>query len=138
MRSLAYAFSFIFVVAAGSTGCAAIIGLDSGDPLPGDGGEDEGGAADAAKDSGTANDSAVAVDTGPACAPDTADCDGDPKNGCEAKLGTPMHCGSCTDTCGIGKQCQGGVCCVGPNMFCLQASDCCTNKCDGNKCSPKP
>lgn len=34
------------------------------------------------------------------CDPDTADCNGDAADGCEADLGTPTTCGDCDVTCG--------------------------------------
>jgi hypothetical protein len=41
------------------------------------------------------------------CAAGFDDCDKDPSNGCEADLGLPMHCGSCTTDCtAMGKVCS--------------------------------
>jgi hypothetical protein len=44
------------------------------------------------------------------CAPPSADCDGDPTDGCEADLGSdPANCGKCNVDCG-GGACSSGVC----------------------------
>jgi hypothetical protein len=44
------------------------------------------------------------------CAPPSADCNGDPTDGCEADLGSdPANCGKCNVDCG-GGACSSGVC----------------------------
>lgn len=50
-----------------------------------------------------------------ACAEGFADCDGDPKNGCEVKIATDVaNCGKCGNVCGAahanGKTCSAGKC----------------------------
>lgn len=117
----------------GSVGCASLIALDSGDPVPEDGGSDE---AATTSDSGAGAEASVAVDSGPTitCKPNTADCNGNPTDGCETKLDTPMNCGACGKICGPQTMCQAGVCCGGDKMSCNDDSDCCTNNCDNNKC----
>jgi alpha-tubulin suppressor-like RCC1 family protein len=59
----------------------------------------------------------------------TADCDGDPLNGCETNLGTPEHCNDCGDTCGVGGSCTS----LAAGGFVCQVS-CAPNTadCDGN------
>ncbi len=45
------------------------------------------------------------------CAPDFADCDGAPDNGCEADLSSAATCGSCATTCAAPTPfCKGDVC----------------------------
>jgi hypothetical protein len=47
----------------------------------------------------------------PTCAAGSADCDGNPNNGCEANLSTdPANCGHCNVRCGVHANCSGGVC----------------------------
>ncbi|MCU0692270.1 MAG: hypothetical protein MUF54_12795 [Polyangiaceae bacterium] len=44
------------------------------------------------------------------CTAETLDCDGDPRNGCEANpMQSPVHCGACNHDCG-GGQCDQGRC----------------------------
>jgi hypothetical protein len=43
------------------------------------------------------------------CEPGFDNCDGEPENGCEAKLDTLQHCGGCNVEC-TGDSCAGGVC----------------------------
>lgn len=135
MRTLAFALLTVVASTAGSLGCAAIIGLDSGDPVADDGGGDD--AATLSDDDADGADGAPDSAAG-TCAPNTADCNGDPKDGCETMLNSPMHCGACTNVCYGGRQCQMGVCCIMPKMGCFNDTDCCTNKCDKGKCSDKP
>jgi hypothetical protein len=45
-----------------------------------------------------------------ACAKGWADCNNDPRDGCEAKLGTNENCGHCGDACGVGEACVSGTC----------------------------
>ncbi len=53
------------------------------------------------------------------CAPGTADCDGDPANGCETSLTTEAHCGACTNACATGAACvYTGCSAAGPMMTC--------------------
>ena len=48
------------------------------------------------------------------CEEGTADCNGDPNDGCETLLGTDSDCGGCGDTCTAGPHasgsCQGSSC----------------------------
>ncbi|MFO0760223.1 MAG: DNRLRE domain-containing protein [Byssovorax sp.] len=74
---------------------------------------------------------------GLACAPGTADCDGDIKNGCETSLTTLTSCGACGVACALPNataSCVTGSCV-------LQACDAGTFDCDGdpaNGCEPSP
>jgi len=73
--------------------------------------DDAGGGEDAAEEGGA--DAADDVVT--SCAPGTADCDGDPANGCEVATEANLdHCGSCGTACESGANaaasCNGGVC----------------------------
>lgn len=46
-----------------------------------------------------------------ACTQNHADCDMNPKTGCEVNLLVdPQNCGNCGNKCGIGKQCLNGIC----------------------------
>lgn len=107
--------------ASASAGCATVIGLDDGHPVSDDGGDPDGAAA---TESGALT-----------CGPNTADCNGDPKDGCEATLDTPQHCGSCTNACGPGHACSGGSCCLAANQACSKDDECCSGKCDNEKCT---
>lgn len=45
------------------------------------------------------------------CKPGYADCDGNPVNGCEAKLSEDIrNCGACDKNCGDNSVCDGGIC----------------------------
>lgn len=46
----------------------------------------------------------------PSCAEGRADCDGDPKNGCEADLSSSTACGACGVSCGPLEACLSGAC----------------------------
>jgi hypothetical protein len=49
------------------------------------------------------------------CAAGLADCDGDPKNGCETPLGTAADCSACGDACSVAggeARCQSGACVI--------------------------
>ncbi len=128
MRATCIALVGALAFAIAPTGCATVIGLDSGHPPSDDGGDPEGDSASASADASSTADPLV-------CAPDTADCNGDPKDGCEASLTTPQHCGSCTNVCGPGHDCSAGTCCLAINQPCSRDEDCCTAKCESNKCS---
>jgi hypothetical protein len=121
------------------TGCAAVLGLDSGTDVADDADAEAGTPitkGDAAADAGSTPP--PPGDAGPkpppACAPDTADCNGNSADGCETALNTPQHCGSCTKACALFQSCTAGVCCMAENGFCNSPADCCSNKCDGQKC----
>jgi hypothetical protein len=85
-----------------------------------------------------------------ACAPGTctqghADCDGDPKNGCEADLTNPANCGSCTVKCTAGELCSPTGCtatCAPPTKLCgascVDTSKSITNCGDCNIVCPTP
>jgi alpha-tubulin suppressor-like RCC1 family protein len=49
-----------------------------------------------------------------ACSANHGDCDGDPGNGCEADLSTPLQCGACGNACPVvahgSATCQAGAC----------------------------
>lgn len=122
LTTLGMVAAIVFAVA--STGCATVIGLDNGHAPSDDGGDPDGAS------------SSPATEAGPlTCAPDTGDCNGDPKDGCEATLDTAQHCGSCTNACGPGHDCSGGSCCATPNTACTNDGDCCSGKCDNDKCT---
>jgi hypothetical protein len=118
-----------------STGCALVLGLDSGNDVA-DFADAEAGATttiDAAVDAGVI----PPLDSGPkppVCAPDTADCNGNPNDGCEVALNTPQHCGACTKACAAFQACMMGACCANMNQLCGANGDCCSNKCNGDKC----
>lgn len=68
-----------------------------------------------------------------ACAPNFADCDGNPANGCEANLATsPAHCGGCGRGCNVANataSCTLGACVVGTCN--VGFGDCNRNAADG-------
>lgn len=113
-----------------SAGCAAILGLDSGNEPGVDAGEDSATSEASVADSGKQADSAIA----PQCAPDTADCNGNPNDGCETTLNTSQHCGSCTTACGLAQSCNASRCCGNDNTLCSADQDCCSGQCNGHKC----
>ncbi|MBL8600508.1 MAG: hypothetical protein JNK72_01145 [Myxococcales bacterium] len=57
-----------------------------------------------------------------ACRAGFADCDGDPRNGCEtATAADNSNCGACNRRCGAGTACSNGACssvCAGGTTFC--------------------
>ena len=112
-----------------------MLGLDSGNDVA-DFADAEAGTTtpdDAAADTGVL----PPVDSGPkppVCAPNTADCNGNTGDGCETQLNTPQHCGSCTKACTAFQVCMMAVCCANMNQFCSADGDCCSNKCNSNKC----
>lgn len=94
---------FAALAALSVAACAAVLGIED---LPTTSPGDDGGP-DAASEGGV-------------CAPGTADCDGDPKNGCETITDTdPAHCGYCTNACPARANgfpvCLAGKCRVGCN-----------------------
>jgi hypothetical protein len=119
-----------------STGCAAVLGLDSGQEIV-DGADAEAGASDTAE--AAAEDAAPPPmkDAGPkppTCAPNTADCNGNPNDGCETSLTSPQHCGGCTTACSITQSCTAAKCCTNDNLVCTVDQDCCSGKCKGDTC----
>ena len=120
------------------TGCAAILGLDSG--------TDVGDDVDAEAGTPVTPDDASIVDAKgppgppdagpkpPVCAPNTADCNGNSADGCETSLMTPQHCGSCTTSCGVTQSCNAAKCCTNDNLLCSTNQDCCSGKCNGHNC----
>lgn len=66
-------------------------------------------------------------DCSPACDAGTADCDGDPSNGCETTLGTVDHCGDCDDVC---SEVNATATCDGTG--CLLTCDAGFDNCDGD------
>jgi hypothetical protein len=55
------------------------------------------------------------------CRPGQADCDGDPKTGCETSLLRPANCGACGHACAAGELCAAGACvaaCPAPLVKC--------------------
>lgn len=130
MRVWVLGFAALFVFAMAPSGCAAVIGLDSGDPLPGDGGSSDGGSGEGGSDSATPTDSGGA----PVCSAGTADCNGLPQDGCETMLNTNDHCGGCTTKCLPGRSCQNDACCSNMNQLCGSDAECCSGNCHNNKC----
>ena len=122
MTCLGMVAALVFAIA--PAGCATVIGLDDGHPISDDGGDLDGASGDPGKDSQALT-----------CAANTADCNLDPKDGCEAMLDTPQHCGSCTNDCGPGHDCNAGTCCLALNQVCDRNEDCCSGKCENQKCS---
>lgn len=116
-----------------STGCAAILGLDSGKDSLDDAGADgsEPNVGDGAVDGGAAKDAGPPP---PVCAPNTADCNGNPADGCETSLSSPQHCGGCATACTIAQSCSASHCCTNDNLICSVNEDCCSQKCNGHKC----
>jgi hypothetical protein len=116
-------------------GCAAILGLDSGSDVVDDADAEAGAVMH--DDAGEDADAAKTVDAGPkppTCAPNTADCNGNPNDGCETSLMTPQHCGSCTTACTVMQSCTAAKCCTNDNLICTVDQDCCSGKCDGHNC----
>ncbi len=66
----------------------------------------------------------------PACAPNTADCNNDPTDGCETAIDTPMNCGACGRVC---QQVGGTNACVsnGTNWVCKPTCDSTHGDCNG-------
>ena len=122
-------FIFFAPLIFASTGCALVLGLDNGNDVA-EVADAEAGVEEAASDAAIP----PVKDSGPTCAPNTGDCNGNPNDGCETMLNSPQHCGTCTNACGAFKMCTAGACCSGPNQACGAPGDCCSNKCDGNKC----
>jgi hypothetical protein len=63
-----------------------------------------------------------------ACAPETADCNHDPTDGCETALGTVTNCGACGDVCApanASPRCTQGTCGMGD---CISGSGDCDGK----------
>jgi hypothetical protein len=123
------------VVALGAGGCSLLIGAQlSGKPAETTGAGGSGGEAGAttgAHDTTGAGTGGMAGTTGigtggteagmggdrgsggsaPTCPEGTADCDGNPANGCETDLKhDPKNCGACGHTCGPPAHCAGGSC----------------------------
>jgi hypothetical protein len=131
-RSLLILAGFLLVL---STGCAAVLGLDSGQEVV-DGADAEAGAPDKA-DAAAEDGAAPVKDAGPkppTCAPNTADCNGNPNDGCESSLSTAQHCGSCSTACSITQSCTAAKCCTNDNLPCGADGDCCSGHCNGDKC----
>jgi len=73
----------------------------------------EGPGADATPPPSTENDGSSDTDGGSTCAVGMADCDGDPKNGCETDTrSSATHCGACGRTCGGTASCEQSECTV--------------------------
>ena len=94
-------------------GCSTVIGADFGDyePLVDD--DAAGGAAGTAgaAGGGAAHDSGADADASACATITTADCDGDPSNGCETDTSLdPDHCGGCNMPCGPTEVCEAGSC----------------------------
>lgn len=103
----------VLALAASGGGCTLLVGGElSGKPSEGAGGSGEGGGgaatSSASQSSGAAQSSATG---GLMCAPDTANCDGNAINGCEAKLKfDPKNCGACKHVCPLDKHCKDSKC----------------------------
>jgi hypothetical protein len=128
---------FFTLTIALSTGCAAVLGLDSGNDVA-DVADAEAGTEPSNQDAET--DAAITPpvkDSGTplTCAPGTANCDGNAANGCETMTNTPQHCGSCTTMCTPMQSCTASShCCTNDNMLCENDTDCCSGKCNGHNC----
>ncbi|MGH7282406.1 MAG: hypothetical protein ACRELY_12830 [Polyangiaceae bacterium] len=135
-----------------ASGCAGLLGLDSGEPLPDDAGSsiaddvarDAGVSSDASRASTPANDAdttsadprdaSTAVDSSTLVCPlGKGNCNGDDKDGCETNLNDPMHCGSCTNQCPPMSACKADACCSNPHAACTADSQCCSGQCDDDK-----
>ncbi|MEO7109934.1 MAG: hypothetical protein ABI183_05815 [Polyangiaceae bacterium] len=104
-----------------------VLGLESGTPADdADASADQFDAAegsaksDGASDSGSnpGSDAGIVsplIDAEIACTPGTADCNGNPKDGCEQNPNDPNHCGSCTMVCGPMAMCMSSACCIADN-----------------------
>jgi len=124
----------VFLFSLAVSGCAAILGLDSGNPTADDGGTDapDDEQAEASESSDAAlTDASTVADTSTTCAPGTADCNGNPADGCETNLNDPMHCGSCTKMCPPVSICMAESCCLPKHGACSSGSDCCSGNCGG-------
>ena len=62
------------------------------------------------------------------CMPGYEDCNGDPKDGCEASLNDAATCGSCTNACSGDLQCQNGQCRCSDDDQCGSSREAC---CEG-------
>jgi uncharacterized protein YceK len=131
MRSAFIVIALVFPL----SGCAAILGLDSGNDVTDDADAEAGAVAEDAATDGPAKP--PVVDSGPKppmCAPDTADCNGNATDGCETSLSSPQHCGSCTTACTVTQSCSASKCCTNDNLLCATNQDCCSGKCNGHNC----
>jgi hypothetical protein len=132
-----------------ATGCAAVLGLDSGHDMADDAGPDvdgnssssaatsadgrDAGGSAFADDAGAIDDASKAESSTLTCASGTADCNGNLKDGCETSLNDPMHCGSCTTKCPPMSACMAEVCCLTGHAACTNDSDCCSGNCGDGK-----
>lgn len=98
--------------------CVAVIGLDAALDIGIDAALDAEAAAptaDSTVDRAEPEVSIASADVGAdrpiVCAAGTADCDGDPSNGCEARtVSDPRNCGSCEYSCPGERSCVNGAC----------------------------
>lgn len=99
---------------------------------PADGGVDAGMVDGGGVDAGDVDSGVVP------CATGTANCNGDPEDGCEADLGSPATCGSCDRACGAATPlCSGGECvsgCPAGEMLCAGADTCTDLSRDSRNC----
>jgi hypothetical protein len=67
------------------------------------------------------------------------DCDGDPANGCEARIDSAAHCGRCGSACTVNMVCTAGACassCAAGTTLCgLSCVDTATSAIDCGRCS---
>lgn len=63
------------------------------------------------------------------CPQGSADCDGDPANGCEANIGLPNNCGACGVKCSAEQHCGPG--CNGSISCYPSPTNCPVNPCEG-------
>jgi hypothetical protein len=127
---------FLAASISATTGCAAVLGLDSGNDVA-DFGDAEAGADPTHEDAGADAEVTPEKDSGPAltCMPGTANCDGNSANGCETMTNTAQHCGSCTTACAVFQTCMANTCCNAMNVTCSVDGDCCSGKCNNRKCN---
>lgn len=71
------------------------------------------------------------------CDPGYANCDNQSGNGCEAALGSPQTCGSCSNACASGWACTNGKCQCTSDSQCGTHEECCNGECvnTNNVCS---
>jgi hypothetical protein len=114
-------------------------GTTSG-PGTGGGTTSAGGMGGGATSTGPGGSSTTSTGSG-MCASDTADCDMDPANGCEASLTSTQHCGACEVPCQLANvvdPCGTGTCMLGQCILPYENCDNVTvNGCEANLLTDK-